>query len=94
MSTERSDAHGHFQRTVPVTGQAEGQLRQPVLHLLLWTNTRRQASQRPHVNADHCGVRLRESAVGGDCTIAAARLPIHRQWKRASAEAPALFFAA
>lgn len=30
------------------------------------------------VNDRTCGVRLRESAVGGDCTITAARLPIQR----------------
>ena len=75
---KESDAHGYFQRTVPVKGQAEGQLRQPVLQLLLRTDSCGQASQRPHGNADHCGVRLRESAVGGDCATAAARLPIHR----------------
>ena len=75
---ERSDAHGHFQRTVPVEGQAEGQLRQPVLQLLLRTDTRRQACQRPHGYADHRSLRLRESAVGGDRTIAASRLPVHR----------------
>ncbi len=91
---ERSDAHGHFQRTVPVMGQAEGQLRQPVLQLFLRADSCRKASQRPHGDADHCGVRLRESAVGGDCTTAAARLSIHRKRKRASAEAPAIFFAA
>lgn len=90
---ERSDAHGHFQRTVPVEGQAERQLRQPVLQLFFRADTGRQARQRPHGNADHCRLRLRESFVGGDCAIAAARLPIHRQWKRASAEAPAIFFA-
>ena len=75
---ERSDAHGYFQRTVPVEGQAEGQLRQPVLQLFLRTDTRRQASQRPHGNADHRSLRLRESAVGGDCAASSARLPIHR----------------
>ena len=78
MSWKERDAHGYFQRTVLVTGQAEGQLRQPVLQLFLRTDSCRHESQQPHGNADHCGVRLRESAVGGDCTIAAARLPIHR----------------
>ena len=74
--------------------QAEGQLRQPVLQLFLRADSCRQASQRPHGNADHRSLRLRESLVGGDRTTAPARLSIHRQRKRASAEAPAIFFAA
>ena len=53
---------GIFSGLFPVTGQAEGKLRQHFLQLFLRTDSCRQASQRPHVNADHCGVRLRESA--------------------------------
>ena len=67
-----------LQRTVPVTGQAERQLLQPVLQFFLRTDSCRQASQRPHGNADHCGIRLRESAVGSNRTRAAARLPMHQ----------------
>ena len=75
---QRSDAYGHFQRTVPVEGQAEGQLRQPILQLFLRTDTGGQACQRPHGNADHRSLRLCESFVGGNRTTAPARLSIHR----------------